>query len=131
MDHFDETPAAVNKHNCRITFDANAERAAHFARRIRERGDDPAVMGIVILAVDDPHGGLIAEGLMPGFDWQAIRNRGEVPFARGIVERAGIADAIGLFDTEAAEKARSMPGVVAIVVDNGVADVFDAQKAGG
>lgn len=129
---FDEAAAgmirAVNKHNCRVAFYANAERVAYFVKRIHERGDDAAEVGVVILAVNDPHGAAIAEGLMPGFDWQPIIDRGEVPYARGIVDRFEIAMKIALFDTEAAEKVRTMPGVVAIVVDNGVAAVFDASQ---
>lgn len=61
---------------------------------------------------------------MPGFDWQKIRDRGEVPFARGLAMREGIRDALGFFDQEAATKLRDMTTVV-VVVDHGVAEVFE------
>src|SRR6185436_4774477 len=53
--------------------------------------DDPtAVAVVVLLNVDDVHGGPIADMLMPGHNWQEIRDRGEVPFARGLAMRSGI-----------------------------------------
>lgn len=63
---------------------------------------------------------------MPGHNWQEIRDKGEVPFARGLAIRDGIQEALGAFDVEAATKLRSMTDVAVVVVDHGVAEVFAA-----
>ncbi|MGD9729307.1 MAG: hypothetical protein AB7V39_23435 [Nitrospiraceae bacterium] len=94
-------------------------------RRITDRGDDPNEVCIVLLNVDDPNGAAIAEMLMPGFDWQEIRDRGEVPFARGLAARSGLQDVIAIFDIEAAANmAEMVDQIVTVVVDHGVATVF-------
>lgn len=118
---------AINKQNCTKTLEVNAERVAHFKKRIAERGMTPQETVIVVLNVDDVHGGPLADILMPGYNWQEIRERGEIPFARGLAGREGIEEAIGLFDKEAAEKLKDMADQVAVVVvDHGVAEIFPA-----
>lgn len=118
--------SAVEKHNCRNTLELNADRVEHFKRRLTERGMTPDQAVIVLLNVDDVHGGPLAELLMPGHDWQAIRDQGEVPFARGIAMRANIQIALEIFDKDAAMKLQSMSDVAVVVVDHGVAEVFSA-----
>ena len=115
---------AVAKHNCRATLEAQADRVEHFRRRAAEKGCSPAEVVITLIAVDDIHGRELADILMPGFDWQAIRGRGEVPFARGLAAREGIQQALGIFDQEAADKLRAAAGLAVVVVDHGVAEVF-------
>ena len=115
---------AVEKHNCKATFDAHAERISHFVKRVAERGLTGREVVITVVNVDDPHGGPLAEMLMPGHDWQPYRDRGEVPFARGLAVRGGIEDALSLFDLEAAEKLRAEEGIAVVVVDYGVAEIF-------
>lgn len=117
---------AVEKHNCRNTLEMNADRVAHFKRRLTERGMSAKDAVITVINVDDVHGGPIADALMPGTNWQEIRNRGEVPFARGLAMREGIQEMLGTFDKEAAEKLRKMADVAVVVVDHGVAEVFAA-----
>jgi len=63
---------------------------------------------------------------MPGFNWQEIRDRGEVPFARGLALRDGIQAIIETFDSEAATKLLKMNEVAVVVVDHGVAEIFSA-----
>jgi hypothetical protein len=115
---------AVGKHNCRNTIELNADRIEHFKRRLTERQLSPSDVVIVILNVDDIHGSLLAEALMPGTDWQEYRDRGEIPFARGLAERAGITESIDHFDQEAGAKLRDEAGLAVVVVDHGVAEVF-------
>ena len=117
---------AVSKHNCRGTLEANADRVAYFAGRVRERNLTSADVVIVLLSVDDIHGGPLADMLMPGTDWQEIRARGEVPFARGLAGREGIQKALEIFDPEAAEKLHNTGRLGVVVVDYGVAEVFSA-----
>ncbi|MFA6458978.1 MAG: hypothetical protein WCV79_01090 [Candidatus Paceibacterota bacterium] len=117
---------AIAKSNCRITLEQNADRVQHFKNRIRERGLSAEQVLIVLLNVDDPHGGPIAELLMPGHNWQEYRDKGEVPFARGLAQRSGIEEIIGKFDTEAAKKLSETKDIAVAVVDHGVAEVFEA-----
>lgn len=117
---------AVEKHNCQKTLELNTDRVAHFKQRLADRGLTAAQAVIVLLNVDDVHGGPLAEVLMPEHDWQEIRDRGEVPFARGLATREGIQEALATFDKDAAEKLQGMTEVVVVVVDHGVADIFPA-----
>ena len=117
---------AVEKHNCRNTFEMNADRVAHFKRRLAERDMTADQAVIVLLNVDDVHGGPLADALMPGHNWQEIRDRGEIPFARGLAMREGIQGVLGTFDKEAAEKLQGMTDIAVVVVDRGVAEVFAA-----
>lgn len=116
----------VEKHNCRNTLELNADRVKHFKRRLTERGMTPDQAVIVLLNVDDVHGGPLADALMPGHNWQEIRDKGEVPFARGLAMRDGIQKALGAFDKDAATKLQSISDVAVVVVDYGVAEVFAA-----
>lgn len=117
---------AVEKHNCRNTLKLNADRVDHFKRRLveREMTADQAV--IVLVNVDDVHGGPLAEVLMPGHNWQEVRDQGEIPFARGLAMREGIQEALDAFDKEAATKLQNMTDVAVVVIDHGVAEVFAA-----
>lgn len=115
---------AVGKHNCRGTLKLNADRLAHFRRRFKERGMTVSDVVIVIVNVDDVHGGPLADALMPGMNWQKIRDCGEIPFARGLVGREGIQEALNAFDQEAAKKLRDTTNIAVVVVDYGVAEVF-------
>lgn len=117
---------AVEKHNCKNTLELNADRVDHFKNRIVEKGLNPEEMAIVVINVDDPHGAPIAELLMPNFNWQEIRDKGEVPFARGLVYRQSMQEIINEFDEEAAKKMSETSGTIVVVVDHGVAEVFSA-----
>ena len=117
---------AVSKHNCKNTLEINADRVTHFKQRLAERGMTAKQAVIVLLNVDDIHGGPLADILMPGYNWQEIRDRGEVPFARGLAMRDGIQEALGAFDKDAAKKLKKMAEVAVVVVDHGVAEVFAA-----
>jgi hypothetical protein len=116
---------AVAKYNCHALYEVDHERVQHFVRRIAERGLAPAEVCIVLINVDDVHGSAIADVLMPGHDWQAYRDRGMTPIARGLAGREGICLALSAFDDEAARKASAdLDKVIVVVVDHGVAEVF-------
>lgn len=117
---------AVEKHNCRHTLDLNAERVAHFKQRVIERGMSASEVVTVLINVDDAQGRPLADALMPGFNWQEIRDRGEIPFARGLAERAGVQGFLDAIDQEAATKLQEMVEVAVVVIDHGVAEVFPA-----
>lgn len=116
---------AVEKCNCASTVKLQQERILYFLGRIRQRGLDPKQVIVVIINVDDPHGNPIAEGLMPGHNWQEYRDRGETPYARGIAQREGLIEAVSLFDEQAAYKMKHMLRPAVLVIDYGVAEVFE------
>jgi hypothetical protein len=119
---------AVEKHNCRNTLSLNLDRVTHFVRRIAERGMAVEDVVITVLNVDDPNGGRLAEALMPGTDWQPFRDKGQVPFARGLAMREGIQELLDMLDPEAGKKLREVRGRTAIVVmDYGVVEIFDVD----
>lgn len=117
---------AVGKVNCVQTLNDQAERVDYFARRMEERCDSPDEVMIVLINVDDTDlNRSLADTLMPGHDWQAYRDRAEIPFARGLCTREGIQIVLDDFDKEAAKQLSQMPGEVAVVIfDHGVAEVF-------
>jgi len=117
---------AVQKHNCRGMFEANTERVRHFTARASARGLTPAEVVIVLINVDAPYGSPLADALMPGHDWQSYRNRGEIPIARGLAGREGIAEAVRIIDPEAADKLDAMTGLAVVVVDFGTVEIFAA-----
>lgn len=118
----------VAKKNCEGTLrePETAERVRHFTRRAKQLGLSPAEVVIVVLNVDDPHAGAIAEALMPTTDWSHIRALGAIPFARGLCTRA-VLDVVATFDPEAAARAAAIDGLLVVVVDHGVAEVFPAE----
>lgn len=121
---------AVSKHNCRLTLQENYEAITRFSFRVAERRLQPGTVVIVVLNVDDTNAGLLADVLMPGHNWSEIRARGETPFARGIVERAGIQALLDESDAEAGAKLREMDGRLAVLVmDHDVAEVFETSEA--
>ncbi len=116
--------SVVNKRNCKISFDKNLDRIDHFKKRMEAHNKNPEEMVIIILSVDDVYGGALTDILMPNFNWQEIRDRGEKPFARGLASRNFIQQGLNLIDKEAAKKLKETEGMVAVVFDFGVAEVF-------
>ncbi|MFA6918921.1 MAG: hypothetical protein WC244_02270 [Patescibacteria group bacterium] len=118
---------AVCKNNCRATLKMNTERVEHFKCRVAELNKSPEEVVIVVVNVDDVHGGPLAEALMPGYNWQEIRDCGEIPFARGLAMREGIQGMLDILDQEGSgKKLREMAGVAVVVVDHGVTEVYEA-----
>jgi hypothetical protein len=118
---------AVGKANCRQTFEAQAERVAHFVTRIAYRELRPADVVIVLLNVNDNRGGQLTDLLMPqaGPSWDEMRARGEIPFARGLASRGGVTDFVRAYDAECAAKLAQL-GTAVVVMDHGVIEVFEA-----
>ncbi len=114
-----EVTAAIDRTACEEFLRANAERVDHFKRRVGERGDDPADVVIVVLDMDDQFGGEIVAALMPAFDPQPIRDRGEKPVARGLAGREGIQEAIDLYDPSAGDTLRCIGGIAIVAVSCG------------
>lgn len=129
--------AAVEAHNrrqakgaCLTTLRESAERVTHFVGRIATLGKTTAEVVVVLLRVDDPHGGPLSEALMPGYDWAPVRAMGMVPYARGLAGREGIQETVDLIDAEVGARLREMVDVpVVVVMDRGVCEVFYATEA--
>lgn len=118
---------AVAKHNCRALFDLNLERVAHFRDRVDVLGYNAETIVIVLINVDDGHGVILAEALMPGTNWDEYRSRGETPVARGLAVRAGVQDFVDVVDPDAGAKLRDHHDLAVVVVDHGVVEIFDTE----
>lgn len=64
-------------------FQPNRERLEQMAWRALQRGLTPEQFVTVCIDVDDPSWTEIVDLLMPGYNWQEYRDRGEKPVARG------------------------------------------------
>lgn len=117
---------ALAKQNCETTLSNNADRIPYFKERAKIRGlsSDQAV--IVIVNVDDENGGIMAEALMPGYNWQVYRDQGEIPFARGLADRDYVTQCLSAFDHDAHEKLQATTELSVVVVDHGTAIVRTA-----
>ena len=115
---------AVNKSNCENTYIAQMDLVEYFQKRILEKDLDPRGLVIVLINVDSLYGFEIAEVLMPGHDWQQYREKGEVPFARGLAIKGGIANMIAIFDKEASDKILSITNIPVVVLDYDVVEIF-------
>lgn len=81
---------SIDRQNLRSFIVQNRERIDYFVQRILDRGLTWQDAVVTCIQVDDPLGGQLADALMPGHDWQAIRDLGQVPCARGLAGREGI-----------------------------------------
>jgi len=64
------------------------------AFRAIKRGLSREQFVVVAIDIDDPTWTEVVDAIMPGYNWQEIRERGEKPVARGSV-RAEIIDCLG------------------------------------
>jgi hypothetical protein len=116
----------IAKENCRYLFESQAAHIEYFQQRYIASGAGPGDVIIVLVQVDDPYGAVLAEALMPGYDWQAFRDRGEAPLARGLAGRPGIAEAVAFLDPEAGKRLEAIQGLAVAVVGYGTAEVYPA-----
>lgn len=116
---------AISKHNCKRTVELQQDRVQYFRRRIEERGLGAQDVVILLINVDDAKGAVLADAAMPGHDWQAIRDQGQIPFARGLADREGVQEFVDLVDEDASAKLRELQGVALVVVDFDTVEVFD------
>ena len=119
----------MNGHQLRQEiFDDSAERLADIAyRAIHELGKDPSEIVTVAIHVDDPEWTFVADALMPGYDWQQFRDRGEKPVARGTVMGDGMCAMLSeLVPSLADAIAKGPPDghLFAFVLDGGGASVY-------
>ncbi len=120
----------IAKSNCRHTLDIQVDHVRRFARRARELAG-PRDLAIVLINVDEAAGlgAHLADVLMPGLNWQCYRDRGEIPFARGLVARPGMQEMLDEIHPDVAKRMRKIEGYPVLVVDHGTVDVFTTQDA--
>jgi len=116
---------AINKTNCNNTYVLNLDRIVYFANRaaILEKTEKETV--IVLINVDDKNGNVLANTLMPNYNWQQYRDIGQIPYARGLANRNLVQDYLSCMDEQAADKLAKMTELAVVVVDYGVAEVFE------
>ena len=121
---------AVAKHNCKATLAANVDRVAYFVDRVASLGRSPDDVVIVIINVDTQTGRPLADALMPGADWQPLRDAGQVPFARGLAVMTGVQKFVALIDADEAKRMQQGHGkLMVVVVDHETVAVFEASSA--
>jgi hypothetical protein len=73
-------------------FQLNKERLEHMAFKAIKKGMNPREFIAVAIDADDPYWNDLIETVMPGGDFQAIRDLGQKPVARGTLFTDGIVD---------------------------------------
>lgn len=119
---------AMQKAACKNTFALNKEKIGFYKKMTEERSLSPKEFVIVVVNADDVIGGKFAEYFVPDTNWDVLRKNGNIPFASGIVMKKGMADIIQLFDTETSKKLREKSDMSVVIIDHGVAEVFDANN---
>ncbi len=66
------------------------DRIKYFTGRVKEKGLAVNEVVIVIINVDSMGVGILVELLMPGQNWQSIRDKGQVPLARGLAPKVPV-----------------------------------------
>lgn len=102
------------------------ERIQHFIERASSDGRNPSELVIVILSMDDQYGAFLGNALMPGQNWDVFRERGEVPFARGLAVREGVAEYLDYLGATGASKIREAQLPV-LIIESGMAVVLEAE----
>jgi hypothetical protein len=115
---------SIAKYGCCSTFDQNAEHILRLKACFDQRRLRPTEAVIAIINVKDVHGSHIAELLMGEFKQQEILGTDEIPYARGLMMRDSMQEAVEVFDQEAGTKLRGMTELAVVVIDHGVAEVF-------
>ena len=72
---------------------------------------------------DDVAGNILAKALMPGFNWDEIRARNEIPFARGLAGRDGVMEFVKSVDPDIVINDNPQQ-VEIVVVDYGTCEIF-------
>lgn len=118
---------AVARANCMETLRLHAQRTAYFRRRIVERGGTAQTMAIAVINADAPMGEQFATacGMPDGWTFP-IRAARQTPFARGIVERAGLQDLLDHLEIDSAAMLRRCAGLALFVVDHGITAIVDS-----
>lgn len=111
---------------CKDLFVNSSEEIKRFKERIGKLGRTSADTVIVIINVDDENYGGLGELLMPGHNWQQYRDKGLIPYAKGLVTRECIQSFLDATNERASDALSNMAGVVVAVFDCGIVALFAA-----
>lgn len=76
-------------------YSVNKDRLAQLAERAQAKSKETGVQyGVICIDVDDPTWTQLVDILMPGYDWDSHRARGEKPVARGVVPQDLLANTV-------------------------------------
>lgn len=121
----ESNPKVQERH---ILFQQNHARLEQLAyRAVNELNLAPYSVFVICIDVDDPAWTELVDQLMPGFNWQQIRDKGQKPIARGIVEAQSTIEYIGetVPDIQNAVSAINIDGkVISIAMTAGGASVY-------
>lgn len=118
----------INIAKCNTVHEYNSNRIQHFKERLLFKKLPVSEWLIIIANVDDQHGKVVANALMPGYDWDQYRSIGQVPYARGLTTRVYIQSVLDVIDPVAAEELRAVTDkVITVVIDAGIAVVFTEE----
>lgn len=106
------------------------DRVWYFDERMRQRNLTFEDCVIVILDVDDIHGGPLANELMPGHNWQQIRDSGQTPIARGLAGREGIQEVVDSISKRVGDAMRELHETVVVIMTAGKVGVFAVPPMG-
>lgn len=110
---------------CHRLYIDNEERVAGFEEKLKLKKANHKEHAVVLLCADDPNGKDLADVMMPGFDWDAVRAAGHVPVARALVKREGMQVMIDAFDPNMGALLREASGLAVIVVDQGLVEIYN------
>lgn len=105
-------------------------RVWYFEERMKQRGLTFEDWVIFILDVDDIHGGPLANRLMPGHNWQKIRDLGQTPIARGLADREFIQEVVDSISKRVGDGMRELHETVVVVMTAGKVGVFSVPPMG-
>jgi hypothetical protein len=88
------------ENQCKKTFLSQSSEILRFRKIIKDKGIDPNSVLIVFINVDSDAGKKIANSFMPGHDWSEFRDKGEIPFMKGIADGSLRNAVTGSFDQE-------------------------------
>lgn len=109
-------------------YNSDPESVKRLEARAVEKSKSNESFGVVIIDVDVATWTDLVEALMPNYDWQQFRDRGEKPIARGVVPRGLLMEMLGIVN----EKAKVVPdpfptGVFTAVFGMGGVTVFEPK----
>jgi len=118
---------ALKKKKCLGTLKENIERVNDFILQMKSPLISSEEVCIIIISADDCNGKDVVEALMPNHDWQPYRDKGQIPYARGIVNRQGIESVLNIIDKGAAKKLQDLSGIAIVIIDHESTEVFGTK----
>lgn len=119
----------TSKNNCILTLMTGMNRVKHYRNSFHELQLNPNDFVIVLIHADDFHGGQIIKSICQnsGDFSEKTSTPGKIKYFSGILGRPGLDDLLAIFDEDAAEKLKQTDGLAAVVIDYGVAEIYNSS----